>query len=395
MNIDDIMVPNINIIENPSISVIMCVYNTPKVKLEEAFNSVSCQQFKDYEFIIIDDCSDNKETTDFIDRFKTNWTVDLRQQKLSVYRNPKNFGLAYSRNYGVSKAKGEWIYFIDSDDYMWGLTLQKMWSAVQDWYSYISYDIDMVIGDCIRGNKRPALGYKPTDTIFYYDKYDAMKEICRYSELPNYNMMNKELQFNATWNKLIRKSILYDDKKEVFKVRFKEGYPHEDNFTTHKIFYNCSGILFLPIQTYFYRYGGAFADGKQYKDTLMIEAKKERQDFIDKWYNEVIQDNLKDEDEPPRLPPGFSRAHIWKDDNNMYYRNVKDKINYIKSNNYAWLMRTMYNTYCQMDDKSVFGDVLSKIYNGEIDLDVVKCKSLVKRIKKITEEDNDESSNNL
>jgi len=380
MDIDDIVMPNI--IENPSISIIMCVYNTSKDKLEEAFNSVACQQFEDYEFIVIDDCSNNEETLDFIKKFELNWKIDLRPQQLSVYHNPQNFGLAYSRNYGLSKAKGEWVYFIDSDDYMWGLTLKKMWNAIQEWYSYISYDIDIVIGDCIRGNKRPPLGYQLTDTIFYYDKYDAMKEICRYSEVPDHNMMSKELQFNATWNKLIRKSILYDDKKETFNIRFKEGFPHEDNFTTHKIFEKCAGILYLPIQTYFYRYGGAFADGKQYKDTYMIQAKKERQDFIEKWYANIVEDDS----EPPKLPPGFSRVHIWKDDNNIYYRDTKAKMNYIKSNNYAWLMRTMYNTYCKTEDKSVFGDVLSKIYNGDIDLDVVKCKSLVKRIAKILEE---------
>lgn len=379
MEIDDLKP---RVIENPSVSVIMCVHNTPRNKLEEAINSVSCQQFKDFEFIIIDDHSTNEETTEFIKKFKTNWDVDLREQRLLVHRNPENFGLAYCRNYGIAKAKGEWIYFIDSDDYMWGLTLKRMFEVVNLWEAITDYRLDMVIGDCVRAGVRVPLGSETGNGPIYYDRYDALKEICSFSEVPSNIYRSHELQFNASWNKLIRRSIFYDNAKGVFNIRFKEGCPHEDNFMTHKIFYNCSGILFLPIQTYLYRYGGAFADGKQYKDIYIVQAKEERQKFLEDWYKLALDGNV-GELEPSNMPMGVTRANIWPRE----CITETDKIRYLVNNNYAWIMQNMYRYYCANNDKSVFKDILVRPTNGDIDLSNVQCKSLFKRIKKILEEE--------
>lgn len=374
MEIDDLK-PWVN--HDVTISVIMCVHNTPRNKLEEALSSISYQQFKDFEVIIIDDCSDNYETMECLSKFKLNWTVDLRTQPLSIFRNEENKGLAASRNYGISKARGEWIYFIDSDDYMWGLTLKTMWNVIQEWYAYMGSEIDMVIGDCLRSYGRTVLGGNIKDKpILYYNRYDAMYEICNFSEMPSHMANSHELSFNATWNKLIRKSV-FDN------VEFKEGYPHEDNFTTHKIFHECRGILFVPIKTYIYRYGGNFADGKQYKDILMIKAKEERQEFLEEWYNEVVDEQNDLDEDPIKLPPGFMKASVWKSAN----LSCLSKIDYLINNNYAWIMYNMYKHYCNNSDKSIFKDILVKPANGEIDLSQAHCKGLLKRIKNILERD--------
>lgn len=374
MEIDDLK-PWVN--HDVTISVIMCVHNTPRNKLEEALSSISYQQFKDFEVIIIDDCSDNYETMEYLSKFKLNWTVDLRTQPLSIFRNEENKGLAASRNYGISKARGEWIYFIDSDDYMWGLTLKTIWNVIQEWYGYMGSEIDMVIGDCLRSYGRTVLGGNIKDKpILYYNRYDAMYEICKFSEMPSHMENSHELSFNATWNKLIRKSV-FDN------VKFKEGYPHEDNFTTHKIFHECRGILFVPIKTYIYRYGGNFADGKQYKDVLMIQAKEERQEFLEEWYNEVVDEQNDLDEDPIKLPPGFMKASIWKSAN----LSCLSKIDYLINNNYAWIMYNMYKHYCNNSDKSIFKDILVKPTNGEIDLSQAHCKGLLKRIKNILERD--------
>lgn len=378
MEIDDLKP---RVIENPSVSVIMCVYNTPRNKLEEAINSVSCQQFKNFEFIIIDDHSTNEETTEFIKKFKTNWDIDLREQRLLVHRNLENFGLSYCRNYGIAKAKGDWIYFIDSDDYMWGLTLKKMFEVVNLWEAITDYELDMVIGDCTRADVRTPLGSETGNGPLYYDRYDALKEICKFSENPTHVYNSHELQFNASWNKLIRRSILYNTEKGTFNIRFKEGYPHEDNFIMHEIFYNCSGILFLPIQTYLYRYGGMFADGKQYKDIYIVQAKEERQKFLEDWYKLAFGGNV-GELEPSNMPIGISRVNTWPKE----CITETDKIRYLVNNNYAWIMQNMYRYYCANNDKSVFKDILARPVNGDIDLSNVHCKSLFKRIKKILEE---------
>lgn len=90
---------------NPSISVIIPVYNHVNW-LENAVQSVLNQTFKDYEIIIIDDGS----TEDF-SKFLKQYGSCIR-----YFRN-ENHGVAYSRNYGIKKARGKYIAFLDSDDY--------------------------------------------------------------------------------------------------------------------------------------------------------------------------------------------------------------------------------------------------------------------------------------
>lgn len=89
-------------------SIIIAIYNCEKYIIE-TLKSVNEQTYKDYEVIIIDDCStDNTHciVSDFISN----------KNRFSVYRNVKNMGVAFSRNYGIDLAKSEYICFLDGDD---------------------------------------------------------------------------------------------------------------------------------------------------------------------------------------------------------------------------------------------------------------------------------------
>ena len=90
------------------ISVVMPVYNTPADILSEAVNSILNQTFADFEFIIIDDCSDNKETLEYLDALD-----DIRVRKV---RNSQNTGITKSLNIGLKLASGKYIARMDSDD---------------------------------------------------------------------------------------------------------------------------------------------------------------------------------------------------------------------------------------------------------------------------------------
>lgn len=89
------------------VSVIMSVYNGKKY-LRDAITSIVMQSYKDIELIIIDDGS-------------TDSSIDIEKEFAKRYQNirlylQQNHGLGYSRNKGVSLAKGEWITFFDADD---------------------------------------------------------------------------------------------------------------------------------------------------------------------------------------------------------------------------------------------------------------------------------------
>jgi len=89
------------------ISVIMSVYNTKEEYLRTAIESILNQSFKEYEFIIIDDYSDEK-TTAILEEY--------RNKKIKIIKNNTNLGLTASLNIGLEMAKGRYIARMDSDD---------------------------------------------------------------------------------------------------------------------------------------------------------------------------------------------------------------------------------------------------------------------------------------
>jgi glycosyltransferase involved in cell wall biosynthesis len=99
------------------ISVIMAVYNDEQY-IREAIGSILNQSYKEFELLIIDDKSTDK-TIDIIKSFK--------DKRIRLLRNKSNKGPAYSRNYGLLKAKGKYIAVLDSDDiaYKNRLKIQK------------------------------------------------------------------------------------------------------------------------------------------------------------------------------------------------------------------------------------------------------------------------------
>lgn len=91
------------------LSVIMSVYNTKELYLREAIESILNQSFKEYQFIIINDGS-NDRTTDILKEYQH---LDKRVQ---IINNKKNYGLTISLNIGLVNAKGKYIARMDSDD---------------------------------------------------------------------------------------------------------------------------------------------------------------------------------------------------------------------------------------------------------------------------------------
>ncbi|ADG70800.1 glycosyltransferase family 2 protein [Brachyspira murdochii] len=92
------------------VSIIILVYNT-KQYLEKCLNSVINQTLKEIEIICIDD----KSTDNSIDIIKNFQKIDNR---IILIENKKNMGMGYNRDVGIKIAKGEYIGFVDSDDYI-------------------------------------------------------------------------------------------------------------------------------------------------------------------------------------------------------------------------------------------------------------------------------------
>lgn len=91
------------------ISVIMSVYNTPDEWLRQAIESVLCQDYRDYEFLIVDDCSSisNKQILD---------SYRKKDSRIHVLSNDQNLGLTQSLNRALAIAQGDFVARLDSDD---------------------------------------------------------------------------------------------------------------------------------------------------------------------------------------------------------------------------------------------------------------------------------------
>ena len=92
----------------PTISIIMPAYNA-EAYIRQAIRSVQEQTFKDWELILIEDCS----TDNTLYLIQDAMAADSR---LRLIQNPCNLGVSRSRNAGIDQAKGKWIAFLDSDD---------------------------------------------------------------------------------------------------------------------------------------------------------------------------------------------------------------------------------------------------------------------------------------
>lgn len=92
------------------VSVIIPAYNCEKT-IVEAVESVLKQTYRDFELLIIEDCSKDNTVAVIEDLAK-------KDDRIKLLLNEKNSGASYSRNRGVKEAKGKWIAFLDSDD-MW------------------------------------------------------------------------------------------------------------------------------------------------------------------------------------------------------------------------------------------------------------------------------------
>ncbi len=116
------------------VSIVMPSYNTAKY-IAESIQSVLNQTYKDWELLIVDDCS-----TDNTDEVVKPFLTDSR---IKYFTNEHNSGAAVSRNKAMREAQGEWLAFLDSDDLWLPTKLEKQLRFMKDngyAFSYHEYD---------------------------------------------------------------------------------------------------------------------------------------------------------------------------------------------------------------------------------------------------------------
>lgn len=154
-------------ISNPAVSILMTAYNREQY-IAEAIESVLVSSFKDFELIIVDDCS-------------TDRTVEIargyeqKDSRVRVYVNEKNLGQFPNRNKASEYASGKYIYYSDSDDTILPDGLEKLVNLMEQYpecsfgmyNSEIKTPIILQPETAIRDHffKKPFLNHGPAGTI--------------------------------------------------------------------------------------------------------------------------------------------------------------------------------------------------------------------------------------
>jgi glycosyltransferase involved in cell wall biosynthesis len=109
--------------EIPMVSVLMTAYNREKY-ISEAIESVLASTYKDFELVIVDDCSSDK-TVEIAKQY------EAKDNRVKVFVNEKNLGDYPNRNKAASYGRGTYLKYLDSDDVMRNDCLEKMVSQME------------------------------------------------------------------------------------------------------------------------------------------------------------------------------------------------------------------------------------------------------------------------
>ena len=197
----------------PVISIIVPVYHVEK-ELKRCLDSLLRQSFSDYEIILINDGGNEVETAICEDYAANNQCI--------VYRYQTNQGLSAARNTGLSIARGSWIMFVDSDDWVNEDVCLKAITAVRNHQAQMAiFDLVYTIGDSRDGSVHRSIlpeGVYPMETIL---KERLVGNIAGYA-----------------WNKIY--------KKELWEgIIFPVGEVWEDDAVLHEVIDRADKIVIL------------------------------------------------------------------------------------------------------------------------------------------------------
>ena len=202
----------------PKVSVIVPIYNVEKY-LEKSINSLLSQTLEDIQIILVNDGS--KDNSGNIAK-----EYEKNNKDRVIYVEKANGGLSDARNYGLKYATGDFIAFLDSDDYIEKNAYEEMYNkAIEENADYVECDFIWEFPNKIRVDKQYP--------------YKNKKEMLSFVRV-------------VAWNKLIKRQLITDNNLE-----FPKGLRYEDIEFTYKLipFINKFAYVDKPFIHYVQREG--------------------------------------------------------------------------------------------------------------------------------------------
>ncbi len=253
--------------ERDLVSIIIPVYNS-KERLGECLDSVVSQDGPPLEVIVVDDCS----TDGSLELLRA---YEERYPFVHVYTK-ENEGVSAARNYGLSRAAGNWIQFADSDDKLYPGAVKQLWERIRRDGS------DVVIGGYWNEKENREVLYKDG---LWGDKDSFMEE---------FPGLFTSFFIHVPWNKMYRREILEG-------VRFPEDLDKgEDLMFNLQVLERAEKISSLRQVLYFYHnVSGQSLSFRFREDAMEIEERLYRE--VERFWKKLNQG----------APPLFLQQFFW------------------------------------------------------------------------------------
>ena len=257
-------------IYRPLVSIVVPIYNTKKY-LHICIESILSQTYHNLEIILVDDGSTD-DSDKLIDNFaKTDKRIKTIHQK--------NAGLSSARNTGLKNATGEYVTFIDSDDYIDLKMVEHMVNALNDTQASI---ICCSFKEIYPSGK--TIGFSHNHQAQTFSTANALKA------------MLKEQGFMVSATMKLFPTSYFKN------IKFPEGKLHEDIGTTYKLILQAPKITFIPNEDYIYvHHENSIINKFDDRKFDLIELTDQMCDDIDKKYP-----NLKNTTNERRMRARFS-----------------------------------------------------------------------------------------
>lgn len=210
-----------------NVSFIIPIYNV-ELYVHRCFMSLLIQESAEanIECVVVDDCSPDR-SMNIVNQIISSYKGNI---KFKVLSHDKNRGLSAARNTGLKHATGDYIYFVDSDDYLMPGSLLYFLDNMKEFP-----DVEIVIGN--------AKNCKDNDFLIHHIQTPLLINDCNVS----FQRMLRHQIYLYAWNKLIRRDLLVKH-----HILFEDGIIYEDQCWSYELFSHVSSILLLPKVTYIY-----------------------------------------------------------------------------------------------------------------------------------------------
>ena len=306
----------------PLISVIIPVYNVEKF-LPQCIESVLNQTYTNLEIILVNDGSTDS-SGELCDK------IALTDKRVNVIHK-ENGGLSSARNCGLQIVTGDYICFLDSDDWMEVNTLYESVKIA------IQYNSDIVFWSFTKEFKTKRINYQVFNSthdfeVFEGNSLEKLKLRCVGLIKEELKNPTKTDSFISAWAKLYKTSLIRDNKIDFISTALVGS---EDVPFNIEAFHYCKKVIFINKYYNHYRMVNENSLTKNHKNTLFIRFKK--------LYHHI---------------DGFLKAHNASDD---YYRALNNRFALSLINNCLSISSPRYDVSLNIK----FNDIKSIIYDDD------------------------------